>query len=585
MDESPAHPEVEEELAFPEVSTGKSVAQNDDSAAKRVRLRLRANCGSNRPGVALGFALPIDRDVLIQTAADKLGTDTHTPVVAARLYLGEHGDELDSVQDIRDDDLIYVSFDGSAFREFNRPAQLGAERAAAFRNAQLAVDRTRLTSSRPMNRGSTISKLPGADVHVTNRPGLGNNSEPAQAVWGRKAGKKFAVFVSHAKAEAAMEARFVQSWLEDKLGSAVFIDSDDLQDLNQLKQHVKDSAVLVIVQSKSVLTRPYCLIELLTAVKHRVPIVGLCLSGVGVRAQYDFADASHYLTHIDEMLEDNPSAIKMLAENGYDDLVEVAYLLANVIPNRISIPLCPGGSAVAIAATLEQLVGLIQKAQPVDLDELPKQESWLRCRSVKAWGSWQEVLTDHLTFTKALPKMIGAYIGPCSLSPAMIESVMLAVNSINLCPFCTGLHGDLGRMAGLQNPLKLMASKSTDECLDFCDVDEHKPAVRYARTFAMIDGRGPKHTAAYAELVEKYDTGQAESVRALCWLLYWGSYTGNTLSGAIGHKTAKPGTTAVFNATFSAYYALLFFGAITVLSGILKMLPRMPALVSSTLGE
>ena len=35
------------------------------------------------------------------------------------------------------------------------------------------------------------------------------------------------------------------------------------------------------------LTRPFCLIELLTALEHKVPIVGLCLVGVGVRWSAD----------------------------------------------------------------------------------------------------------------------------------------------------------------------------------------------------------------------------------------------------------------------------------------------------------
>ena len=46
------------------------------------------------------------------------------------------------------------------------------------------------------------------------------------------------------------------------------------RNLDQLRDHVKNSKVLVLVQTKSVLTRPYCLIEVLTALEHRIPIVG-----------------------------------------------------------------------------------------------------------------------------------------------------------------------------------------------------------------------------------------------------------------------------------------------------------------------
>lgn len=86
------------------------------------------------------------------------------------------------------------------------------------------------------------------------------------------------MFISHAKSEASMEARFVQRDLNKILGKQCFLDSDDLRDLTKLRDHVVNSDALVLVQSKGVLARPYCLIELLTALKHNVPIVGLSLS-------------------------------------------------------------------------------------------------------------------------------------------------------------------------------------------------------------------------------------------------------------------------------------------------------------------
>ena len=52
-----------------------------------------------------------------------------------------------------------------------------------------------------------------------------------------------------------MEARWLQEHLETSLDGLVFLDSDDLRDLTQLTQHVRDSSVLVLIQSKGVLTR------------------------------------------------------------------------------------------------------------------------------------------------------------------------------------------------------------------------------------------------------------------------------------------------------------------------------------------
>ena len=104
------------------------------------------------------------------------------------------------------------------------------------------------------------------------RPTLGRSAtsmlarRPSQPSAGGEA-RQYRAFVSHMKAEAAMEARFVQSEIETISGRCCFLDSDDLKDLSQLTKHVRDSEVLVLVQTKSVLTRPWVLIELVTAVR------------------------------------------------------------------------------------------------------------------------------------------------------------------------------------------------------------------------------------------------------------------------------------------------------------------------------
>lgn len=48
--------------------------------------------------------------------------------------------------------------------------------------------------------------------------------------------KKYAAFISHYKAEAAWPARALKDLLEPLLGKSVFLDSDDLKDLNDLIQ-------------------------------------------------------------------------------------------------------------------------------------------------------------------------------------------------------------------------------------------------------------------------------------------------------------------------------------------------------------
>ena len=49
--------------------------------------------------------------------------------------------------------------------------------------------------------------------------------------------------------------------------SEIFLDSDDLMDLRDLLEHVKTSDVLLLFQTKSVLQRPWCLLELFAAIE------------------------------------------------------------------------------------------------------------------------------------------------------------------------------------------------------------------------------------------------------------------------------------------------------------------------------
>lgn len=92
---------------------------------------------------------------------------------------------------------------------------------------------------------------------------------------------------------------------------------------------------------------------------------------------------------------------------------------------------------------------------------------------------------------------------------------MVTVNSANRCPFCTGLHGQLARMAGLENPAGLEASNSADEARKHVD----QPEISYARIFAEQSGRGDVEAEAFADLAEQVGETRAENTRALCWFL------------------------------------------------------------------
>ena len=90
-------------------------------------------------------------------------------------------------------------------------------------------------------------------------------------------GKRFAAFLSHYKLQCGPAARLVDLELYRLLGddSENFLDSDDLGDLRQLQSHIKNSDVLVLMQTQGVLTRPWCIAELYTAFTTEVPVICL----------------------------------------------------------------------------------------------------------------------------------------------------------------------------------------------------------------------------------------------------------------------------------------------------------------------
>lgn len=197
----------------------------------------------------------------------------------------------------------------------------------------------------------------------------------------------YLAFVSHMKVEAAMEARFIQIELEtlhpDEL---VFLDSDDLRDLTKLIHHVKSSRCLILVQTRKVLTRPYCIIEILTAIECRIPIVCVTVAGKPNDA-YSFDEMAQMMMWMDSELEQwNPGAADVLRDHGYDDLTYVAYQLSTVVPKTISVSLNTGASRNMLRATIEDVVSSVDEARGKLLDDgdsgrdVPDQAAWLAAR-------------------------------------------------------------------------------------------------------------------------------------------------------------------------------------------------------------
>jgi hypothetical protein len=98
----------------------------------------------------------------------------------------------------------------------------------------------------------------------------------------------------------------------------------DLLDLTKLKDHVRESSCVLLLQTRSVLSRPWCLIELITAIDADVPIVGISITSGAF--PYDFARGLEWMTHLDTVLDADKRA--QLAALGLD-LTDAAFKLSH----------------------------------------------------------------------------------------------------------------------------------------------------------------------------------------------------------------------------------------------------------------
>jgi len=83
-------------------------------------------------------------------------------------------------------------------------------------------------------------------------------------------------FVCHHKAEAAAQARYLKILLHEQSHKPVFIDSDNLKDLDTLFDTIRTQVnQLIVYLTKNTLTRPWCAGEIATAFSCRVKVIGM----------------------------------------------------------------------------------------------------------------------------------------------------------------------------------------------------------------------------------------------------------------------------------------------------------------------
>ena len=160
----------------------------------------------------------------------------------------------------------------------------------------------------------TVAARAAARVAAAERAAAaarGRMSHPPFCDWQLDRGHTYCVFLSHYKVEAGSDARYLSDLIRRMTGCPAYLDSTDLVDLRTLfNEGVHRTDVLVILATKGVLTRPWCLLEMWEAALKQVPIVLFPVVGGG----WTQADARVLLGDLMGQMQDyNPTCMAEVA--------------------------------------------------------------------------------------------------------------------------------------------------------------------------------------------------------------------------------------------------------------------------------
>ena len=250
--------------------------------------------------------------------------------------------------------------------------------------------------------------------------------------------KRYAAFLSHFKAEAAAEARILKLELVKALRTPdekIFLDADSLSDLRELQAQVTETDVFILMLTDGVLSRPWCLAELVAAANAQVPIVVLNINnsfhmhGAEERVVEILNDLPAYLQ------QKNPSAAEAL--KGIDlDVTTIGPLILTAISAYTSattssssddggaLTFDPNQSSVMLQSQISALaIRMVKTACPENAvllpDLLPKQpEPWVVCRQIAVYILYSEQASEEESAVHQLAEEVKAWLHRrCDLEP------------------------------------------------------------------------------------------------------------------------------------------------------------------------
>ena len=204
----------------------------------------------------------------------------------------------------------------------------------------------------------------------SSRSSRSSLEKPPRVSWKLGTGKQYAAFLSHYKMEAGMEARYLRDLLQKMLKQPCFLDSQNLINLKDLFGNgLQRSDVLVLLATKNVLRRPYCLLELWVAQRTGVPIVILDTSG---QKEISWAEVKHVLGNIENALDE--PAVRLIESTLRSIVAEIGtegeeppalsqfgedIALALRMEDRVSATFHPWGTDSEILAAVSELVDMM----------------------------------------------------------------------------------------------------------------------------------------------------------------------------------------------------------------------------------
>jgi len=215
---------------------------------------------------------------------------------------------------------------------------------------------------RKLQRKATLTEL---SSRADSDPNIGSDFEVAEDMDpGNWSPDEHMLFLSHHKEEAGTEAALMRTELAlmtaqdpnsmfHNFQVPVFLDTEDLTDLQVLQKHVRMSHNLALLLTRDVLTRPWVIIEIVTAVQSGVRVIPVMLEKGHNNKEFEFPTQDYYTTVLNGTFL-SESGIELLRECAID--VEDVESALRTVFKRIAIPFSPHRKETIRRAELHALM-------------------------------------------------------------------------------------------------------------------------------------------------------------------------------------------------------------------------------------